>query len=139
MAFTTLAVPPLILIASQPSSHFPTLLSTLNLVYLNQGSWLFTHQISYFGTWDFLPLAMQLSHEGQTYILTLCLRSDLPQPDHWELSAGHFNWHEFRDGQPPLELFLVFGDGCLHLTTGNNNLASFCSPSTKQYSRPPNK
>ena len=94
----------------------------------NQGSWLLTHQISYFGTWDFLPLAMQLSHEGQTYILTLCLRSDLPQPDHWELSAGHFNWHEFRDGQPPLELFWVFGDGCLHLTTGNNNLASFVLP-----------
>ena len=97
----------------------------------NQGSWLLTHQITYFGTWDFLPLAMQLSHEGQTYILTLCLRSDLPQPDHWELSAGHFNWQEFRDsstGQPPLELFLVFGDGCLHLTTGNNNLASFVLP-----------
>ena len=38
---------------------------------------------------------------------------------------------EFRDsstGQPPLELFLVFGDGCLHLTTGNNNLASFVLP-----------
>ena len=70
---------------------------------------------------------MQLSHEGQTYILTLCLRSDLPQPDHWELSAGHFNWHEFR-WATPLELFLVFGDGCLHLTTGNNNLASFVLP-----------
>ena len=94
----------------------------------NQGSWLLTHQITYFGTWNFLPLAMQNSHEGQTYILTLCLRSDLPQPDHWELSAGHFNWQEFRDGQPPLELFLVFGDGCLHLTTGNNNLASFVLP-----------
>ena len=94
----------------------------------NQGSWLLTHQISYFGAWDFLPLAMQLSYEGQTYILTLCLRSDLPQPDHWEVSAGHFNWHEFRAGPPPLELFLVFGDGCLHLTTGNNNLASFVLP-----------
>ena len=91
----------------------------------NQGSWLLTHQISYFGTWDFLPLAMQLSHEGQIYILTLCLRSDLPQPDHWEVSAGHFNWHEYREGPPSLELFLVFGEDCLHLTTGNNNLASF--------------
>ena len=67
---------------------------------------------------------MQLSHEGQSYILTLCLRSDLPQPDHW-----HFNWHEFLDVQPsPLELFLVFGDGCLLLTTGNNNLATFILP-----------
>ena len=94
----------------------------------NQGSWLLTHQISYFGTWDFLPLAMQLSHEGQIYILTLCLRSDLPQPDHWEVSAGHFNWHEYREGPPPLELFLVFGEDCLHLTTGNNNLASFDLP-----------
>ena len=93
----------------------------------NQGSWLLTHQISYFGAWDFLPLAMQLSHEGQTYILTLCLRSD-PQPDHWEVSAGHFNWHEFRAGPPRLELFLVFGDGCLHLTTDSNNLASFVLP-----------
>ena len=94
----------------------------------NQGSWLLTHQISYFGAWDFLPLAMQLSHEGQTYILTLCLRSDLPQPDHWEVSAGHFSWQEFRAGPPPLELFLVFGDGCLHLTTDSNNLASFVLP-----------
>ena len=34
MAFTTLAVPLLISIASQPFSHFPTLLSILNLVYL---------------------------------------------------------------------------------------------------------
>ena len=70
---------------------------------------------------------MQLSHEGQIYILTLCLRSDLP-PDHWEVSAGHFNWHEYREGPPPLELFLVFGEDCLHLTTGNNNLASFHLP-----------
>jgi len=31
----------------------------------NKDSWLFTHQISYFGQWDFLPLAMQ-SFEGQT-------------------------------------------------------------------------
>ena len=29
---------------------------------------------------------------------------------------------------PHLELFLVFGEDCLHLTTGNNNLASFDLP-----------
>ena len=68
---------------------------------------------------------MQLSHEGQIYVHTLCLRSDLPQPDHWEVSVRHFNWHEYREGSPSLELFLVFGENCLHLTTGNNNLASF--------------
>ena len=62
---------------SLPDATFNSEPCTFNL-----GSWLFTHQISYFGTWDLLPLAMQLSHEGQTYILTLCLRSDLPLPDH---------------------------------------------------------
>ena len=61
------------------------------------------------------------------YVYALTFRSQIIR----KLSAGHFNWHEFRDsatGQPPLELFLVFGDGCLHLTTGNNNLASFVLP-----------
>ena len=72
---------------------------------------------------------MQLTFEGQTYILTLCLRSDLPPPDSWELSAGHFCWQEFCDVQPdPLELFLVFGDGCLLLHTGTSNLATFILP-----------
>ena len=84
--------------------------------------------------------AMQLSHKGQTHILTLCLRSDLPQPDHWELSAGHFNWQEFFDGQPsPRELFLVFGDGCLHLTTGINKSCLLHPSSTLEYPRPPYK
>lgn len=76
----------------------------------NKASWLFTHQITCFGQWDFLPLAIYLSFKGQSYVLTLC-RSDLPQPDTWELCAGHFNWQEICDGQPDsLELFLVFGN-----------------------------
>ena len=103
----------------------------------NQGSWLLTHQISYFGAWDFLPLAMQLSHEEQTYILTLCLRSDLPQPDHWEVSAGHFSWQEFRAGHPYLSCFW-FSAMATSISPLTAIIWFLCSPSAKQYSCSPN-
>lgn len=67
----------------------------------NKASWLFTHQIAYFGQWDFLPLAMHLSFEGQSYILTLCLRSDLPQPDTWEVFSSCTRRSAQSDHWPP--------------------------------------
>ena len=84
----------------------------------NQGSWLLTHQINYFGTWNFLPLAMQLMKGKLTflpYVSAPTFRSQIIGN-----CQGISTGRNSVTGNP-LELFLVFGDGGLHLTTGNNN------------------
>ena len=124
MAFTTLVVLLLLtLIASQHSSHSPTLLSILNLVFLIKAPGSLPTRLATLAHGISCRSPCSCHMKGKF----ISLRS-VYEPDHWEVSAGHFNWHEYREGPPPLELFLVFGEDCLHLTTGNNNLASFDLP-----------
>ena len=58
----------------------------------NKDSWLFTHQISYFGQWDFFPLALKLTFEGGEYIARLSLKHDVPAANRSNMSPDLFEW-----------------------------------------------
>ena len=74
-------------------------------------SWLFTHQITSYRTWTFLPLALRLTMHSARFELTLALRQEVPKPSCFQVTPDLFHWqgHLLDD----VRVTLSFGIGCL--------------------------
>ena len=96
----------------------------------NQDSWLFTHQISYFGQWDFFPLALKLTFEGGDYIARASLKHDVPPANRSNMTPDKFEWTGTIAGGTRFSV--VFGPDCLILRTQLHQLAVFPFPSPHQ-------
>ena len=78
-------------------------------------SWLFTHQISSYGAWTFLPLALRLTMHSARFELTLALRQEVPKPSCFQVTPDLFHWQgHLVDG---VRVTLSFGLGCLELAS----------------------
>jgi len=56
-------------------------------------SWLRTHQISWYGTWHFLPLALALTNAEHVFHFCLSLRTrSVPRGNDFRLTASAFEW-----------------------------------------------
>ena len=78
-------------------------------------SWLFTHQISSYGAWTFLPLALLLTMHSARFELTLALRQEVPKPSCFQVTPDLFHWQgHLLDG---VRVTLSFGLGCLELAS----------------------
>ena len=56
-------------------------------------TWQVTHQISWYGTWHCLPLAIAVSHAKHTFYFTLSLRNGVVPPSNvHQLEASAFEW-----------------------------------------------
>ena len=83
-------------------------------------SWLFTHQITSYGAWTFLPLALCLTMHSARVELTLALRQEVPKPSCFQVTPDLFHWQgHLLNG---VRVTLSFGIGCLswppiHLST----------------------
>ena len=78
-------------------------------------SWLFTHQISSYGKWTFLPLALRLALHSARFELTLALRQEVPKPSDFRVTPDLFHWQgHLLDG---IRVTLSFGVGCLELAS----------------------
>ena len=78
-------------------------------------SWLFTHQISSYGAWTFLPLALRLTMHTARFELTLALRQEVPKPSCFQVTPDLFHWQgHLLDG---VRVTLSFGLGCLELAS----------------------
>ena len=78
-------------------------------------SWLFTHQISSYGKWTFLPLALRLALHNARFELTLALRQEVPKPSYFRVTPDLFHWQgHLLDG---IRVTLSFGVGCLELAS----------------------
>ena len=93
-------------------------------------SWLFTHQISYFGQWDFFPLALKLTFEGGEYIARLSLKHDVPAANRSNMSPDLFEWRGTIAGGA--RFCVVFAPDSLILRTQFHQLAVFPFPSPGQ-------
>ena len=89
-------------------------------------SWLFTHQISYFGKWDFLPLALRLTFRTTPFILKLSLRQEVPRANTFLATPDLFYWQgHLLDG---IRVTLNFGVNCLELASEHFIYARFNYP-----------
>ena len=78
-------------------------------------SWLFTHQITSYGAWTFLPLALRLTMHSARFELTLALRQEVPKPSCFQVTPDLFHWQgHLLDG---VRVTLSFGIGCLELAS----------------------
>ena len=78
-------------------------------------SWLFTHQITSYGAWTFLPLALRLTMHTARFELTLALRQEVPKPSCFQVTPDLFHWQgHLLDG---VRVTLSFGIGCLELAS----------------------
>ena len=78
-------------------------------------SWLFTHQISSYGAWTFLPLALRLTMHSARFELTLALRQEVPKSSCFQVTPDLFHWQgHLLDG---VRVTLSFGIGCLELAS----------------------
>jgi len=78
-------------------------------------SWLHTHQISTFGTWDPLPLCLALTYNSQISYFYLSLNQHLPPSNTHTVTAGYFEWSGKLFGSPPTPATISFGRNCLLL------------------------
>ena len=65
-------------------------------------SWLHTHQISTFGTWDPMPLCLALTYNAQISYFYLSLNQHSPPSNTHTFSAGYFEWSGKLFGSPPI-------------------------------------
>ena len=78
-------------------------------------SWPFTHQISSYGKWVFLPLALQLAFRNARFELTLALRQEVPRQSEYKVTPDLFHWQgHLLDG---IRVTLNFGVNCLELAS----------------------
>ena len=78
-------------------------------------SWLFTHQITSYGAWTFLPLALRLTMHSARFELTLALRQEVPKPSCFQVTPDLFHWQgHLLDS---VRITLSFGIGCLELAS----------------------
>ena len=78
-------------------------------------SWLFTHQITSYGAWTFLPLALRLTMHSARFELTLALKQEVPKPSCFQVTPDLFHWQgHLLDG---VRVTLSFGIGCLELAS----------------------
>ena len=91
-------------------------------------SWLHTHQISTFGTWDPLPLCLALTYNAQISYFYLSLNQHLPPSNHHTITAAHFEWSGKLFGSPPVPATISFGRNCLLLVTEHSRIAEFRYP-----------
>ena len=89
-------------------------------------SWLFTHQITSYGAWTFLPLALRLTMHSARFELTLALRQEVPKPSCFQVTPDLFHWQgHLLDG---VRVTLSFGIGCLELASDTFVYARFPYP-----------
>ena len=89
-------------------------------------SWLFTHQISYFGKWEYLPLALRLTFRTAPFELTLALRQEVPKANTFLATPDLFCWQgHLLDG---IRVTLNFGVNCLELASDHFIYARFRYP-----------
>ena len=89
-------------------------------------SWLFTHQVSYFGKWDYLPLALRLTFRTTPFELTLALRQEVPRANTFLATPDLFYWQgHLLDG---IWVTLNFGVNCLELASEHFIYARFDYP-----------
>ena len=94
-------------------------------------SWLHTHQISTFGTWDLLPLCLALtynSYNAQISYFYLSLNQHLPPSNTHTITAAHFEWSGKLFGSPPTPATISFGRNCLLLVTEHSRIVEFRYP-----------
>ena len=91
-------------------------------------SWLHTHQISTFGTWDLMPLCLALTYNPQISYFYLSLNQHSPSSNTHTFSAGYFEWSGKLFGFPPTPATISFGRNCLLLLTENLKIAEFPFP-----------
>ena len=119
MACFTLVRTELTLIPSRPFSLNQTLSSLPMMASLLTPApllpLLFTHQITSYGTWTFLPLALRLAMHSARFELTLALRQEVPKPSYFQVTPDLFHWQgHLLDG---VRVTLSFGVGCLELAS----------------------
>ena len=83
-------------------------------------SWLHTHQISTFGTWDPLPLCLALTYVcySQISYFYLSLNQHLPPSNTHTITAAYFEW----------SATISFGRNCLLLVTEHSRVVEFPFP-----------
>ena len=91
-------------------------------------SWLHTHQISTFGTWDPLPLCLALTYNAQISYFYLSLNQHLPPSNNHTITAAHFEWSSKLFGSPPIPATISFGRKCLLLVTEHSRIVEFRYP-----------
>ena len=91
-------------------------------------SWLHTHQISTFGTWDPLPLCLALTYNAQISYFYLSLNQHLPPSNTHTITAAHFEWSGTLFGSPPTPATISFGRNCLLLVTEHSRIVEFRYP-----------
>ena len=91
-------------------------------------SWLHTHQISTFGTWDPLPLCLALTYNAQISYFYLSLNQHLPPSNTHTITAAHFEWSGTLFGSPPTPATISFGRNCLVLVTEHSRIVEFRYP-----------
>ena len=84
-------------------------------------SWLHTHQISTFGTWDPLPLCLALTYNAQISYFYLSLNQHLPPSNTHTITGKLF-------GSPPTPATISFGRNCLLLVTEHSRIVEFRYP-----------
>ena len=91
-------------------------------------SWLHTHQISTFGTWDPLPLCLALTYNSQISYFYLSLNQHLPPSNSHNITAAYFEWSGKLFGSPPTPATISFGRNCLLLVTEHSRVVEFPFP-----------
>ena len=91
-------------------------------------SWLHTHQISTFGTWDPLPLCLALTYNSQISYFYLSLNQHLPPSNTHAITAAYFEWSGKLFGSPPIPATISFGRNCLLLLTEHSRVVEFPFP-----------
>ena len=78
---------------NQTPSSLPMMASLLTHAPLSpRESWLFTHQITSYGAWTFLPFALRLTMHSARFELTLALRQEVPKPSCFQVTPDLFHW-----------------------------------------------
>ena len=91
-------------------------------------SWLHTHQISTFGTWDPLPLCLALTYNSQISYFYLSFNQHLPASNTYTITAAHFEWSGKLFRSPPTPATISFGRNCLLLITEHFRIVEFRYP-----------
>ena len=94
-------------------------------------SWLHTHQISTFGTWDPMPLCLALTYNAQISYFYLSLNQHSPPSNTHTFSAGYFEWSGKLFGSPPTPATIYFFPSVV--------VASSCSPKTPKLLNSPSR
>ena len=90
-------------------------------------SWLRTHQISWYGTWHFLPLALALTNAEHVFHFCLSLRTrSVPRGNDFRLTASAFEWKGALPNHPMASI--AFCSTGLVLQSNGVGLATFPFP-----------